>query len=149
MYDLSNIGPRRGAKRKPKRVGRGAGSGHGRNAGRGIHGQKSREGQTVRPGFEGGQMPLHRRLPKRGFKNPFRKTYAIVNLNDLPDGLESGTVVDRAWLNAHGLIPKTVGAGVKVLGDGEISTAITVRVERVSRSARSKIESAGGTVELV
>ncbi len=148
MYNLSNIGPRKGAKKNRKRVGRGAASGWGKTAGKGTKGQKSRSGGKTVRGFEGGQMPLYRRVPKRGFKNPFRKDFVIVNLGDLGIA-EAGTVVDREWLSSKGLIPKKIQDGVKVLGSGDVNDALTVKVERISKSAQAKIEAAGGSVELI
>lgn len=148
MFNLSNIGPRPGSKRPKRRVGRGPGSGYGTTAGRGTKGQKARSGGKVAPTFEGGQMPIYRRLPKRGFKNPFRKEYAIVNLRDLGDAAK-GDVIDEGWLRERGRVPKDVGSGIKVLGEGEIEVAVTLRVNKVSGSAREKVESAGGTVELI
>ena len=148
MFNLGNIGPRPGSRKVRKRVGRGAAAGWGKTAGKGTKGQKSRSGGSIPPGFEGGQMPLYRRLPKRGFKNPFRKHFAIVNLDALSD-VSAGTVIDREWLQSNGLVPKKIQDGVKLLGQGEVSVALTVRVEKISESARRKIEAAGGTVELV
>lgn len=147
MFNLSNIGPRTGAKRKRKRVGRGAGSGWGKTSSRGHKGQGARKSGNVRPGFEGGQMPLYRRVPKRGFKNPFRVEYAGVNLTALADAAQ-GDVVDQEWLRDRGQIPKNVKDGVKLLGVGEIKVAVTVRVQAISETARRKIEAAGGTVEV-
>lgn len=149
MYTLSNIGPKQGAKHRKKRRGFGAASGLGKTAGKGTKGQKARGGGGVRPGFEGGQMPLYRRLPKRGFKNPFRKRYTPINLRDLPENLAAGTVVDAEYLRKHGILPKVVGEGIKLLGHGDIGVAVTVRVQRISATAKSKIEAAGGTVELI
>lgn len=145
MLTLSNLSPHPGAKKQKKRVGRGQGTGQGTNAGRGMKGYKSRSGSGIKVGFEGGQMPLQRRLPKRGFNNPFRKQYAIVNLQDL-ERFVAGTKVDRQALLDAGLISKKYEL-VKILGNGEIKNAITVAVDKVSESARQKIEAAGGTVE--
>jgi large subunit ribosomal protein L15 len=142
---LNELSPAEGATRPRKRVGRGVGSGWGKTSGRGSKGQKSRSGGNVRPGFEGGQMPIHRRLPKRGFKNPFKKRIAVVNLRDLA-GFESGAVVDAAALAKAGLV-KGVWDGVKILGDGEIANPITVKACSVSSGARVKIESVGGKIE--
>jgi large subunit ribosomal protein L15 len=147
MFNLSNIGPRTGAKRKRKRIGRGAGSGWGKTSGRGHKGQGARKSGNVRPGFEGGQTPLYRRTPKRGFKNPFRVEYTGVNLTALA-GAAQGDVIDQDWLRSHGQVPKDVKDGVKLLGVGEIKVAVTVRVQAISEAARRKIEAAGGTVEV-
>lgn len=144
MLNLSNLSPHPGSRKQRKRLGRGPGSGLGKTAGRGHKGFKARSGSGIKPGFEGGQMPLQRRLPKRGFRNPFRKYYAVVNLRDLND-FAAGSVVDRAALEAAGLI-SAKDSLVKVLGDGELSVALTVAVDKVSESARSKIEAAGGSV---
>ena len=144
IHDLS---PAEGSKKKRKRVGRGPGSGHGKTACRGHKGQKSRSGGGVRPGFEGGQMPIHRRLPKRGFTSLFREEYLLVNLGDLR-GFAESAVIDREALVSAGLIKKKAGA-VKLLGGGEIVTPVVIRVAKVSRSAREKIEAAGGRVEIV
>ncbi len=139
LHDLS---PAKGSRRPSKRVGRGPGSGNGKTAGRGHKGQKSRSGYSRRLGFEGGQMPLIRRVPKRGFTNIFRKEYAIVNLRDLGDF--EGEVTPEA-LAEKGLVRS--GLQVKILGDGEISSALAVKAHRFSRSAREKIEAAGGSCE--
>ncbi|MFH7320252.1 50S ribosomal protein L15 [Desulfurivibrio sp. D14AmB] len=144
MLNLSNLSPHPGSRKQRKRLGRGPGSGLGKTAGRGHKGFKARSGSGIKPGFEGGQMPLQRRLPKRGFRNPFRKQYAVVNLRDLND-FEAGSVVDRATLQAAGLISAKEQL-IKVLGDGELTVALTVTVDKVSESARGKIEAAGGTV---
>ena len=136
-----------GATRKKRIVGRGQGSGLGTTAGRGNKGQQSRSGGKTYPGFEGGQMPLYRRLPHRGFSNqPFRKEWQIVNIEDLEGRFAAGEVVDAASLLIKGLIKKSEGL-VKVLGNGNISVALTVSVDAVSAGARSKIEAAGGKVE--
>ena len=145
MLTLSNLSPKKGANRERKRVGRGQGSGRGRTATRGHKGSKSRSGYGSRPGFEGGQMPLQRRLPKRGFNNVFRKEYALVQVRDL-EIFESGSRVDREALLTAGLIDKSVSL-VKVLANGELSKSLTVAVDKVSQGARKKIEAAGGSVE--
>jgi large subunit ribosomal protein L15 len=145
MLTLSNLSPHPGAKKQKKRVGRGQGTGQGCNAGRGMKGYKSRSGSGIKVGFEGGQMPLQRRLPKRGFSNPFRKQYAIVNVQDL-ERFAAGTKVDRQMLLDAGLVSKKC-ALVKLLGNGEIKNALTVALDKVSDSARQKIEAAGGKVE--
>jgi len=146
MLTLGNLSPKKGSNRDRKRVGRGPGSGHGKTAARGHKGSKSRAGYGVRPGFEGGQMPLQRRLPKRGFTNAFRKEYALVQVRDL-EAFESGSRVDRETLAQAGLIDKKT-ALVKVLANGELSKSLTVVVDKVSAGARKKIEAAGGTVEV-
>jgi large subunit ribosomal protein L15 len=145
MLSLSNLAPKSASTKERKRVGRGQGSGRGKTATRGHKGSKSRSGYGTRPGFEGGQMPLQRRLPKRGFTNIFRKEYAIVNLSDL-DRFDGGTRVDREALFTAGLINNR-DIAVKVLANGDITKSLTVAVDKVSGSARQKIESAGGTVE--
>ncbi|MFZ0725135.1 MAG: 50S ribosomal protein L15 [Desulfobacterales bacterium] len=144
---LNDLAPAPGARKARKRIGRGVGSGWGKTAGRGSKGQNSRSGGGVRPGYEGGQMPIHRRLPKRGFTNVFKKIYAVVNIDDLTK-MESGSVIDEAALVRAGLV-KGRRDGIKLLGRGEISTPLTVKVDRASQSARQKIESAGGTLEVL
>jgi len=144
IHDLS---PQKGSRRSRKRVGRGVGSGHGRTSCRGHKGQKARSGGTIVPGFEGGQMPLQRRLPKRGFINVFRQEVAVVNLKDL-NRFESSAVVDLEALKGAGLVRKAEES-VKVLGKGTLDRPLTVKVNRVSKSAKEKIESAGGKVELL
>ena len=144
---LNELQPSPGSRRKRKRVGRGQGSGHGGTSGRGHKGQNSREGGGVRPGFEGGQMPLQRRLPKRGFTNIFAKTVAEVNLDRL-GRFEAGSVVDERALVDAGIIKGRYDL-IKLLGNGEIKHGLTVKVHRVSASAKAKVEEAGGTVELV
>jgi len=148
LITLSNLKPFPGSKHREKRVGRGPGSGHGKTACRGQKGQRSRSGGGVPPWFEGGQMPLIRRLPKRGFKNPFRVEYEVVNIRDLAKRFSEGAVVDVKALKAAGLV-KGRQVRVKLLGDGEIDFALTVKVHAASRSAREKIEKAGGRVELL
>ena len=143
---ISELRPAKGARSASKRVGRGKGSGLGRTAGRGEKGLRSRSGGGTPPGYEGGQMPLQRRLPKRGFHNPFRKKYAIVNVRDL-NRFEAGSVVDVDALHAAGVV-KNVRDGVKLLGDGEVNHAVTVKVDKASREAARKIAAAGGTLEV-
>jgi large subunit ribosomal protein L15 len=145
MLTLGNLSPKKGSNRERKRVARGQGSGRGKTATRGHKGSKSRSGYGVRPGFEGGQMPLQRRLPKRGFNNIFRKEYAIVQVQAL-ETLEAGSRVDREALIQAGLVDKRATL-VKVLANGELSKSLTVAVDKVSAGARKKIEAAGGTVE--
>jgi len=147
MIRLDSLYPFEGSKHNKKRVGRGEGSGHGKTSCRGQKGQNSRSGGGVRPGFEGGQMPLFRRLPKRGFKNPFRKEYGILNVKDLDKIAEDG-VVDINIAKSKGRVSKKLTL-LKILGEGEISAAITVRVHAISKSAKDKIESAGGKVEII
>lgn len=145
MLTLSNLSPNPGSRKNRKRIGRGPGSGHGKTATRGHKGYKARSGSSIKPGFEGGQMPLQRRIPKRGFNNIFRKEFAIVNVNDL-DVFEAGTKIDLAALVDAGLVAKKYKL-VKVLGDGELSKSLTVAVDKLSETARKKIEAAGGTIE--
>lgn len=143
---LENLKPARGSVRKHKRVGRGPGSGTGKTSGRGENGQKSRSGYSRKSGFEGGQMPLQRRLPKRGFRNaPFRKVFTIVNLERL-DVFDAGDVVTPASLCERGIVSKR-RALVKILGDGELTKALTVRAHRFSRQAEASIAAAGGKAE--
>jgi large subunit ribosomal protein L15 len=144
---LNKLTPPKGANRKTKRVGRGIGSGHGKTATRGYKGQKSRSGTSIRPGFEGGQMPLYRRLPKRGFTNIFRTEYSVVNLKSLAS-FEAGAQVDPEALKAAGIV-KNLRDGLKVLGVGELSHALRVRAHKFSKSAAEKIQKAGGTVEVI
>ncbi len=144
---LNKLSPAPGANRKPKRVGRGMGGGHGKTATRGYNGQKSRSGASIRPGFEGGQMPLHRRLPKRGFRNLFRKEYAVVNIERLAQ-FEAGSQVDPDAFQAEGIV-KDLKDGIKILGTGELKQALHVRAHKFSKSASEKIQKAGGTVEII
>ena len=144
---LHELSPAAGSVKDVKRVGRGHGSGNGKTAGKGHKGQNARSGGGVRIGFEGGQMPMTRRIPKRGFKNIFGTDYAIVNVADLNQFAE-GTVVDAELLKATGLVKK-VCAGVKVLGNGELTTKLTVKAAKFSKSAVEKIEKAGGKAEVM
>lgn len=144
LHDLS---PAEGAKTARKRIGRGESSGWGKTAGRGAKGQGSRSGGNVRPGFEGGQMPIQRRLPKRGFTNIFKTSYSIVNIRDL-NRFESGAVVDAAALISAGIL-KGKKKPVKLLGQGDITVSLDVKLAAVSESARKKIEAAGGKVEVL
>ncbi len=144
---LNELSPEPGSRKSRKRLGRGPGSGQGTTAGRGTKGHNSRSGGGVRPGFEGGQMPLHRRLPKRGFTNIFAKRVARLNVRDL-DCFEAGSVVDEAALKARGLVKNRYQA-IKLLGQGEIDRPLTLKITAASAGARSKIEAAGGTVEEV
>jgi len=145
MIRLNNLSPTEGSRTPRKRVGRGPGSGHGKTATRGHKGARSRSGFKNKPGFEGGQMPLHRRLPKRGFTNLFSKEYAIVSL-DILDTFDKDSTVDRNALVEAGVI-KESDKLVKVLANGAISKAITLDVDKVSSGARAKIEAAGGSVK--
>ena len=145
MLSLSNLSPQEGSRKPRKRVGRGHGSGHGKTSGRGHKGFKARSGSGVKMGFEGGQMPLQRRLPKRGFNNIFKKEYAVVNVREL-DKLDAGSRVDRDLLVSAGLV-RSKDLFVKLLGDGEVSKKFIIAVDSVSQSARAKIEQAGGTIE--
>jgi large subunit ribosomal protein L15 len=145
MLTLENLSPQPGSRKPRKRVGRGSGSGHGKTSTRGHKGYKARSGSSVKPGFEGGQMPLHRRLPKRGFNNIFKKQFGIVNLQDL-DCYDAGTRIDRQILVEKGLIAKK-DEFVKILANGEITKAMTFVVDKISASARKKIEAAGGSIE--
>lgn len=146
MLSLSNLSPQKGSTKNKKRVGRGPGSGYGKTAGRGHKGFKARSGSGIKPGFEGGQMPLYRRLPKRGFTNIFAKEFTLISLSQL-DKFESGTEITSQLLAETGFINK--GVAVKVLANGEIKKAVTVRVEKVSAQAKTQIEAAGGQVILV
>ena len=143
---LHELAPAPGANTESYRKGRGHGSGNGKTAGKGHKGQKARSGGSIRPGFEGGQMPLQRQIPKRGFKNIFAKDYAIVNVGDL-EIFENGTVVNGEALVAAGLLKKTLD-GVKVLGNGELTKQLTVEVAAFSESAKQKIEEVGGKAEV-
>ena len=145
---LNTIKPAEGATHYSKRVGRGIGSGLGKTCGRGHKGQKSRAGGFHKVGFEGGQMPLQRRVPKRGFNNIFRTEYATVNVAALEERFDANAVVDAESLKACGLIKKELD-GIKVLGNGDLTKALTVKVSAVSESAKAKIEAAGGTVEVL
>ncbi|MFH1990895.1 MAG: 50S ribosomal protein L15 [Pseudomonadota bacterium] len=144
---LNELSPPAGSRRPRKRLGRGVGSGHGKTAGRGTKGFNSRSGGGVRPGYEGGQMPIHRRLPKFGFTNIFKKKIAVINVRDLSK-FESGSIVDEITLVRMGLV-KGRRDGIKLLGHGDIDIPLTVKVHGVSKSAVEKIEAAGGKVEVV
>ena len=146
---LGELSPAMGATTTKKRLGRGIGSGLGKTSGKGHKGQWARSGGGVRPGFEGGQMPLIRRIPKRGFNNHFKKVYSIVNLSVL-EGLEANSVVDMEMLNEKGLIKVVKGSiGLKVLGNGTLSKALTVKAAGFSATAKEAIEKAGGTAEQI
>ena len=149
IQGLHNLVAPWGARKNKKRLGRGRASGHGKTAGRGHKGQKKTKSGNVRPGFEGGQLPMARRLPKRGFKNfDFRSDYTVVNLGRIAERFEAGAVVDRASLIACGLVTKT-RMKIKVLGNGELGFKVTVKADAVSESAKAKIEAKGGTVEVL
>jgi large subunit ribosomal protein L15 len=145
MLRLNNLSPTEGSRRNRKRVGRGLGSGRGKTATRGHKGARSRSGYTDKPGYEGGQMPLQRRLPKRGFTNIFKKEFVIISLDAL-NRFENGATVDRNTLLDAGIIKKTDGM-IKVLANGEVNRSLTVAVDKVSAGARTKIEAAGGSVK--
>ena len=145
---LHELSPAEGSVKSAYRKGRGAGSGNGKTAGKGHKGQNARSGGGVRPGFEGGQIPLYRRLPKRGFKNRFAKEYAIVNISKLDAKFNDGDVVDMAALVACGLVGKELD-GLKILGNGEITKKLTVKAKIFSAAAKEKIEAAGGKTEVV
>ncbi|MDD6770008.1 MAG: 50S ribosomal protein L15 [Inconstantimicrobium porci] len=144
---LHELRPAAGSKKAPKRVGRGTGSNWGRNAGRGENGQNARSGGGVRPGFEGGQMPLYRRLPKRGFKNPFTKEIISINVDRL-NIFENGTEVTPELLLERRVVSKLLD-GVKILGNGNLEKSLTVKGCKLSKSAVEKIEAAGGKVEVI
>jgi large subunit ribosomal protein L15 len=147
MIRLHNMRPRPGSTHRVKRLGCGESSGHGKTSGKGHKGQKARSGGSIRLGFEGGQMPLIRRLPKRGFNNAaFHKNYAIVNLSDLAS-FKEGTVINEQLLRERKML-RGNGDGLKILGDGELKHALTIEADKISSSAREKIEKAGGTVTL-
>ncbi len=145
--DLSTLKPAPGSTKKRKRVGRGDGSGHGKTACRGHKGQGSRAGGNIAPGFEGGQMPLQRRLPKHGFHNPFRRSWVVVNLGQL-EGFDAGSEVTPETLHERRLVRRK-GEPVKVLGDGEFTKKLTVRAHAFSARAKEKIESLGGKAEVI
>ncbi|MBW2614837.1 MAG: 50S ribosomal protein L15 [Deltaproteobacteria bacterium] len=144
---IHELSPADGSRKTRKRVGRGPGSGHGKTSCRGHKGQKSRSGGGPRPGFEGGQMPLQRRLPKRGFTNIFKKRYNIINIRDL-NRFEPNASLDTEALKKAGLVKK-LEDGIKLLGNGEVAFPVFIKVHRVSNSAKEKIESLGGTVEII
>jgi large subunit ribosomal protein L15 len=146
--DLSNLKPPKGAKHSKKRIGRGQGSGQGKTAGRGHKGAKSRAGFKFKRGFEGGQMPLHRRVPKRGFHNPFRVEYEVVNLDQLSDRFEAGDVVTPELLRERGLVRRG-RRPVKVLARGDLGKQLTIRAHKFSGKAAEKIAAAGGAAEAI
>ena len=146
---MHELRPAEGARTSAKRLGRGIGSGLGKTSGKGHKGQNARSGGGVRPGFEGGQMPLVRRIPKRGFNNRFRKVYSIVNISALEAKFENGAVVDAEALIVSGILSNIKDARVKVLGGGELTKALTVKADKFSASAKEAIEKAGGSVEVL
>ena len=145
---LHELSPAAGSTKERKRIGRGAGSGQGKTAGKGHKGQKARAGRGMRAGFEGGQMPLQRRLPKRGFNNIFRKEIVAVNVADLEARFENGAVVDVESLKQVGLVKNSFD-GIKILGNGELTNKLTVKADAFSESAKQKIEAAGGNAEVI
>lgn len=146
--NLGSLKAPAGAVKKRKRVGRGNASGHGGTSGKGHKGQKARSGGKVRVGFEGGQMPMSRRLPKRGFRNPFREQYIVVNILDLCRKFSKGAVIDEAALVQNGLVRKE-GSNIKILAKGDIDFPVTLKVAKISQAAKNKITAAGGLVEEV
>lgn len=146
--DLSNLRPAERSTHNRKRVGRGQGSGNGKTAGRGHKGAQSRSGYKQKRGFEGGQMPLHRRVPKRGFHNPFRVEYAVVNLDTLGERFAAGTVITPELLREHGIV-REARKKIKVLGRGDIAVALTVQAHKFSGKAAEKIRAAGGTADAI
>jgi large subunit ribosomal protein L15 len=147
--ELGNLKPSPGSTKNRTRVGRGEGSGKGKTAGRGTKGQQARSGSGVMVGFEGGQMPLQRRLPKRGFHNPFSKQYTTINVSDLEGRFEAGTEITAKMLREQGVISGIRKDGIKVLGNGEITVALTVKAAKFTKTASEKIEKAGGKAEVV
>ena len=145
--DLSNLKPAERSKKNKKRVGRGHGTGQGAQAGRGHKGAQSRSGYKRKRGFEGGQMPLHRRVPKRGFHNPFRVEYAVVNLDTLGERFDAGTVVTPELLRERGIVRS--GGAIKVLGRGDVTKKLTVKAHKFSGKAAEKIAAAGGATEVL
>jgi len=145
---INELSPAENSKKAPKRLGRGIGSTLGKTSGKGHKGQNARSGGGVRPGFEGGQMPLTRRLPQRGFNNQFRKVYSVVNVEDL-NRLEENTVVTQEVLRENNIISKIEPAGLKVLGNGNLTKALQVKAVKFSKSAVEKIEKAGGSIEVL
>ena len=145
---LHELSPAAGATKEVKRIGRGHGSGHGKTAGKGHKGQWARSGGGVRPGFEGGQTALERRMPKRGFNNIFATEYTVINVADLEARFESGAVIDLDAMIDAGLVTKVLD-GVKILGNGELTKSFTVKADKFSESAKAKIEAAGGKAEVL
>ncbi|MGN0462043.1 MAG: 50S ribosomal protein L15 [Ruminococcus sp.] len=145
---LHELSPVAGSKKDVKRIGRGHGSGWGKTSGKGHKGQKARSGGSIRPGFEGGQMPLQRRVPKRGFNNIFRKKIVALNVNQLDAKFDNGAVVDAEALKNAGLVKNSFD-GIKILGNGELTKSLTVKVDAFSESAKKAIEEAGGKAEVI
>ena len=145
---LHELSPVDGSKKYVKRIGRGHGSGWGKTSGKGHKGQKARSGGSIRPGFEGGQMPLQRRVPKRGFNNIFRKKIVALNVNQLDSKFDNGAVVDAEALKNAGLVKNSFD-GIKILGNGELTKSLTVKVDAFSESAKKAIEEAGGKAEVI
>lgn len=146
--DLSTLAPARGATKKRKRIGRGTGSGHGKTSGRGHKGRGSRSGGNTPAGYEGGQMPLQRRLPKHGFHNPFRQEFSIVNIGDLDTRFDAGAVVDAESLRARGLV-HNLRRPIKILAGGTVSKALTVKADKFSSAAKERLQAAGGSAEVI
>lgn len=146
--DLSDLAPAPGATHKRKRIGRGPGSGRGKTAGRGHKGRGARAGGNTPPGYEGGQMPLQRRLPKRGFHNPFRREFSVVNLGQLEARFDAGTVIDGAALQARGLV-RSQNRPIKILAGGALTKALTVKADKFSAAAVQRLQAAGGNAEVV
>jgi len=146
--DLSTLSPAPGATKKRKRLGRGPGSGHGKTSGRGHKGRGARSGGNTPPGYEGGQMPLQRRLPKHGFHNPFRQEFSIVNIGQLDTRFEAGAVVDAESLRAQGLV-HTLRQPIKILAGGTLSKALTVKADKFSAAAKERLQAVGGSAEVV
>lgn len=145
---LHELSPVDGSKKSVKRIGRGHGSGWGKTSGKGQKGQKARSGGSIRPGFEGGQMPLQRRIPKRGFNNIFRKNIVAINISRLDAKFENGAVVDTEALRAAGLVKNSFD-GIKMIGNAGLTKSLTVKVDAFSKSAKEAIEKAGGKVEVI
>lgn len=145
--NLSELKPARGSRKKARRVGRGPGSGSGKTSGRGHNGQKSRSGGSLKPGFEGGQMPMQRRLPKRGFVNIFKKQYSVINIRDIAALSDLSEITPEVLISRR--LVKNVKHGVKLLGVGDIDRAVNLKVHAVSERAKEKITAAGGTVEVI
>ena len=146
---LNNLRPPKGAKHAKKRIGRGQGSGNGKTAGRGHKGAKSRSGFKFKRGFEGGQMPLHRRVPKRGFHNPFRVDYDVVNVDTIAERFDAGTVVTPELLRENGIVPSGGRRPIKVLARGDVGKALTVHAHKFSGKAADKLKAAGGNAETI
>jgi len=146
--NLSDLRPAPGATKRRKRVGRGPGSGHGKTAGRGHKGRGARAGGNTPPGYEGGQMPLQRRLPKHGFHNPFRREFSVVNLGQLEERFEAGAVVDPEALRGRGLV-RTLAKPIKILADGTLSKSLAVKAHKFSAAAKERLQATGGTAEVI